>query len=112
MNSMPLWQQAALIAICAAGTMVTRFLPFLIFRKAENLPAYVRYLGKALPTAVFAMLVVFCLRNVSFSAGNHGLPEMVSLFITAIIHLWKRQMLLSMFLGTACYMFLVQYVFI
>lgn len=81
MNTMPLWQQAALITICAFGTILTRFLPFLIFQKAEELPAYIQYLGKALPTAVFALLVVFCLRNVSFTTGNCGLPEIISLLV-------------------------------
>jgi len=112
MNTMPLWQQAALIAICAFGTILTRFLPFLIFQKAEELPAYIQYLGKALPTAVFALLVVFCLRNVSFTTGNCGLPEIISLLVTSTVHVWRRQMLLSMFFGTACYMFLMQYIFI
>lgn len=112
MTDMPAWQQAALIAICAAATMMTRFLPFFIFTPNKPLPLCVRYLGKALPAAIFALLVVYCLRHVSLISGNHGIPEAIGLAVTVALHLWKRQMLLSMAAGTLCYMGLVQYVFI
>ena len=69
-------QEIMTIAICVAGTMATRFLPFLIFREGRPVPPYVRYLGKALPSAIFAMLVVYCLKNVDFASGAHGLPEL------------------------------------
>lgn len=111
MSSMPLWQQAATILLCALGTMVTRFLPFLIFKSGSGLPSYVKYLGKALPSAVFALLVVYCLKDVSLFSGSHGIPEALSMAVTTVLHLWKRQMLLSMAGGTICYMMLVQYVF-
>ena len=71
-------QEIMTIAICVAGTMATRFLPFLIFREGRPVPPYVRYLGKALPSAIFAMLVVYCLKNVDFASGAHGLPELSS----------------------------------
>ena len=70
-----------------------------------------KYLGKALPSAVFALLVVYCLKDVSLLKGSHGIPEAIALILTVAVHLWKRQMLLSMALGTLCYMGLVQYVF-
>jgi len=111
MTSMPLWQQIATIALCALGTMITRFLPFLIFKPGSRLPSYVKYLGKALPSAVFALLVVYCLKDVSILTGSHGIPEALGMGLTTIPHLWKRQMLLSMAGGTVFYMFLVQYVF-
>lgn len=111
MTSMPLWQQIATIALCALGTMITRFLPFLIFKPGSRLPSYVKYLGKALPSAVFALLVVYCLKDVSILTGSHGIPETLGMGLTTILHLWKRQMLLSMAGGTVFYMFLVQYVF-
>jgi branched-subunit amino acid transport protein AzlD len=72
----------------------------------------VKYLGKALPSAVFALLVVYCLKDVSLLKGSHGIPEAIALALTVAVHLWKRQMLLSMALGTLCYMGLVQYVFV
>lgn len=111
MTSMPLWQQIATIVLCALGTMITRFLPFLIFKPGSRLPSYVKYLGKALPSAVFALLVVYCLKDVSILTGSHGIPEALGMGLTTILHQWKRQMLLSMAGGTVFYMFLVQYVF-
>lgn len=111
MSPLPFWQQCIIIALCSLASMLSRFLPFLLFKPGASLPSYVRYLGKALPSAVFALLVVYCLKDVSVWAGNHGLPEAISLFVTALLHLWKRQMILSMAAGTILYMGLVQYVF-
>ncbi len=111
MTHLPFWQEAATIGICALGTMTTRFLPFLCFKPGADLPAYVKYLGKALPSAVFAFLVVYCLKDVSLVEGNRGIPEAIALAATTAIHLWKRQMTLSMALGTMVYMWLVQVVF-
>lgn len=104
-------QEAITIAICVAGTMATRFLPFAVFREGRPVPRYVQYLGKALPSAIFAMLVVYCLRNVDFTGGRHGLPELASIAATAALHLWRRNMLLSILGGTVCYMALVRFVF-
>lgn len=104
-------QQVLTIALCAAATMLTRFLPFLAFRGSRPTPAYVRYLGRALPAAIFGMLVVYCLKNVSLFTGTHGLPEAIAILVTAALHLWQRRTLLSIAGGTACYMLLVQFVF-
>ncbi len=104
-------EQVITIAMCVLGTMTTRFLPFLIFTEGRKTPDYVRYLGNALPAAIFGMLVVYCLRGVSISTGTHGIPELLGIFLTTVIHLWKRQMILSMVAGTLGYMVLVQYVF-
>ena len=109
--TMTLGEQAVTIAICVLGTMATRFLPFLLFSPKKQTPAYIRYLGEALPAAVFAMLVVYCLRHVSLSGGSHGLPEALAIAVVVLLHLWKRQMLLSIAGGTVCYMLLVQLVF-
>ena len=108
---MTLPQQIITIALCVAATMLTRFLPFLVFSSNKPTPKYIQYLGKALPCAVFGMLVVYCLKNVSFVSGNHGLPEMIAIAVTALLHKWKGQMLLSIAGGTVCYMLLVQLVF-
>lgn len=108
---MTLPQQIITIGLCALGTMLTRFLPFLIFSEGRPTPKYINYLGKALPAAIFAMLVVYCLKNVSFVSGSHGLPEIIAIAVTVGLHLWKRQMLLSIAGGTVCYMLLVQLIF-
>ncbi len=86
-------------------------MPFLLFSGRRPTPKYIQYLGKALPSAVFGLLVVYCLKNVDVLAGSHGLPELIAVSVTAALHLWKRQMLLSIAGGTVCYMLLVQLVF-
>lgn len=103
-------QRVLTVAVIVLGTAATRFLPFLIFRGGRT-PQYVRYLGKVLPGAVFGLLVVYCLRNVSFVSGAHGLPELLAIALVAALHLWKHQMLLSIAGGTIAYMLLVQLVF-
>ncbi len=108
---MTLTQQIITIAICALGTMATRFLPFLLFSDKRPTPRYIQYLGKALPAAIFGMLVVYCLKNVDLLSGGHGIPELIAILVTAGLHLWKRQMLLSIAGGTLCYMLLVQLIF-
>lgn len=104
-------QQIMTIALCVIGTMATRFIPFLLFREKRPTPPYIRYLGNVLPGAVFAMLVMYCLRHVSWTGPTHGIPEGIALLVTALLHYWKRQMLVSIAGGTVCYMVLVQYVF-
>ena len=108
---MTLPQQAITILLCALGTMLTRFLPFLVFSPKRPTPKYIQYLGKALPGAIFAMLVVYCLRNVNVLQFSYGLPELIAIAVTIGLHLWKRQMLVSIAGGTVCYMLLVQFVF-
>ena len=93
------------------GTQLTRFVPFLIFNEHRKTPAFVQYLGKVLPGAIFSMLVVYCLRSVSFRRYSYGLPELIGIAVTVGLHLWKHQMLLSIAGGTICYMLLVQLVF-
>lgn len=108
---MTLSQQIITIALCIAGTMLTRFLPFIIFSENRKTPEYIQYIGKFLPAAVFGMLVVYCLRNVNVLGGSHGLPELISIIVTGALHLYKRQMLLSIAGGTVCYMLLLHFVF-
>lgn len=108
---MTIQQQIITIAMCVLATVLTRFLPFVLFRENRPTPAFVQYLGKALPSAVFAMLVVYCLKNVSLIAAPHGVPEAIGIVVTVLLHLWKRQMLLSIAGGTAVYMLLIQLVF-
>ena len=99
------------IILLTIGTVLTRFLPFIVFRENKEAPKFVQYLGKALPAAIFSMLVAYCLKNVQLLGGSHGLPEFIAIAVTASLHLWKRQILLSISGGTVAYMILVQMVF-
>ena len=104
-------QHLITILICALATILTRFLPFLIFSSRHKLPGFVQYLGKALPAALFGMLVVYCLKGVDILSGSHGLPELLAIALVIILHLWKRQMLLSIAGGTVFYMLMLQMIF-
>lgn len=104
-------QQIITIIMVILGTMITRFLPFIIFPAGKPVPKYVKYLGKFLPAAVFGLLVIYCLKDVSIFTGSHGIPELISIAVVVGLHLWKRNMLLSIAGGTVCYMLLVQFVF-
>ena len=104
-------QRIITIAVVVFGTMLTRFIPFIVFPAGKPTPKYIQYLGRALPGAVFGMLVIYCLKNVSLFSGSHGLPELISVAVVVALHLWKRQMLISIAAGTVCYMLLVQLVF-
>lgn len=108
---MTLTQQIITVAMVVLGTMITRFLPFIIFPAGKPTPKYIQYLGNVLPGAVFGMLVIYSLKNVSIFAGSHGIPELISIIFVIILHLYKRQMLLSIAGGTILYMLLVQFVF-
>lgn len=104
-------QAVASISVMAGVTLLTRLLPFLLFGRGERPPAVVLYLGRVLPPAVIAMLIVYCLRNVSLSAYPHGIPELIASAAVVLLHVWKRNNLISIFGGTALYMILVQFVF-
>ena len=108
---MTLSQEIITVAMIVLATILTRFLPFLVFPEGKPTPKYIRYLGKVLPSAVFGLLIVYSLRNVSVFSGSHGIPELISIALVVALHLWKRQMLLSIAGGTLCYMILVQMVF-
>ena len=105
---MTLTQQILTIAMVVLGTALTRFLPFLIFPSGKPTPKYIQYLGRFLPAAVFGLLVVYCLRNLDLLSGSHGIPELLSILLVIGLHVWKRQMLLSIAGGTIFYMILVQ----
>ena len=108
---MSVGQQLILIAVMVLATQLTRALPFLAFSAGKPTPKYIAYIGKVLPAAVFGMLVVYCLKNVNILGGSHGLPELIGIAIVVLLHLWRRQMLLSIAGGTVAYMLLVQFVF-
>ena len=99
------------IGMVVLGTSLTTYLPFLFFPAGKPTPKYIQYLGKVLPGAVFGLLVIYSLRNVSLFSGSHGIPELLAVLAVVLLHLWKRQMLLSIAGGTILYMILVQMVF-
>ena len=102
---------ALIIAVAGAVTLLLRFLPFLIFGGQRETPPYIVYLGKVLPYAIIGMLVIYCLRGISFTAAANFLPELIACAVVVLAHVWKRNTLLSIISGTVCYMLLVQFVF-
>ena len=103
---------ALLVAVMALVTVLLRFLPFIIFNGKREVPGYIMYLGKVLPYAIMGMLIVYCLRNVRFSAAADWLPSAVGVAVVVLLHLLKRNSLLSILGGTIVYMALVQFVFV
>ena len=101
----------ATIAVCALVTAGLRFLPFLIFGENRKTPGIVAYLGKVLPFAIMGMLVVYCLKDVSITSTPFGIPEAIGCAAVAALHVWKRNTLLSIGIGTVVYMILEQFVF-
>ena len=108
---MPDVHSGLMIAVIALVTAALRFLPFLIFGENRKTPPIVSYLGQVLPYAIMGMLVVYCLKGVSFAAFPFGLPELIGCAVVTLLHIWKRNTLLSIGAGTVCYMLLVQFVF-
>lgn len=104
-------QAAASIAVMAVVTFLTRALPFLLFGRGGEVPKVVLYLGKYLPPAVIAMLIVYCLRGMSFDAPANWMPLAIASLAVVVVHIWKRNNMLSIVGGTILYMFLVQVVF-
>ena len=100
-----------MILIIALVTAALRFIPFLIFNGNKPVPKFVDYLGRVLPYSIMAMLVVYCLKGISFVKAPFGLPEVISVVVVAVLHIWKRNTLLSIIGGTVCYMVLIQFVF-
>ena len=101
----------ASIAVMAAVTFLTRALPFLLFDRGDHPPRIVLYLGQVLPPAVIAMLIVYCLKGVSFAAPAGWVPALVAGLSAVALHLWKHNDLISIFGATALYMLFVQVIF-
>ena len=102
-------KELQLILVMAGVTALLRFLPFLVFRK--HTPPYIAYLGRVLPPALIGMLVIYCFKDVSFAASPYGLPELIAAACVVVLHVWKRNSLISILGGTGIYMLLVQFVF-
>jgi len=108
---MPDLHAAAMIVVIALVTAALRFLPFLIFGENRRTPPLISYLGQVLPYAIMGMLVVYCLKDVTFTRSPFGIPEVIGCAVVALLHIRKRNTLLSIGAGTVCYMLLVQFVF-
>ena len=108
MTDLKVWISIAVIALVTAGL---RFLPFLIFTGDRKTPKLIEKLSKTLPYAIMAMLVVYCLKGVSFASISGFLPELIACLVVGLLHIWKRNTLLSILCGIVCYMLLVQLVF-
>jgi branched-subunit amino acid transport protein AzlD len=108
---MPDLHSALMIAVMALVTAALRFLPFLIFGENRKTPPLISYLGRVLPYAIMGMLVVYCLKDVSFLKAPFGIPEIIGCAVVTLLHIWKRNTLLSIGAGTVCYMLLVQFIF-
>lgn len=98
-----------LIAVMSVVTILLRFLPFIIFDHGEQLPKWISFLGKVLPPAIMSMLLIYCLRNINFLEGNHGLPELICILVAIALHTWKRNTLLSIGISTLLYMIITQF---
>ena len=108
---MPDLHSAGIVAVVALVTAGLRFLPFLIFGEKRTTPPLITYLGQVLPYSIMGMLVIYCLKEVSVLNAPFGIPEAIGCAVVALLHIWKRNTLLSIGAGTVCYMLLVQLVF-
>lgn len=100
-----------MILVIALVTAALRFAPFFVFSKDRPVPKFITYLGRVLPYSIMAMLVVYCLKNISFVKAPFGIPELISAALVAVLHVWKRNTLFSIICGTVCYMVLIQFIF-
>lgn len=100
-----------IILVVAVCTLITRLIPFVLFGGKRQVPKAITYLGNILPHAIMATLVVYCLKGADLFSASHGIPEFLSVAVTAVLHVRKRNVLVSIAAGTICYMFLVQAVF-
>lgn len=101
-----------IIAVVAVCTILLRAFPFLVFGGRKDVPETVRYLGAVLPASIMAVLVVYCLRNMDFASAGHFVPSVLASLLVVGLHVWRKNILLSIGLGTVCYMILVQVVFV
>lgn len=108
---MTTWQGVVTVLMAVLGTIITRFLPFVLFSESKKPPHIIDYLGNVLPYAMTGLLMVYSLKNVNPFAGSHGIPEAIAIAAIVVLHVWKRNMLLSIAGGTVVYMALLQLVF-
>lgn len=104
-------QYLLFFTVVALGTILTRSLPFLLFPEKKEIPKVMKYLSDVLPYTMIGILVIYCLKDVSFTTTSYGLPELISMAVIVLLHLWKKNTLISIGLGTILYMLLVQKIF-
>ncbi len=100
--------QIITILVIVFGTMLTRFIPFIIFKQDKPLPKTIEYLGSVLPVAMFGLLVVYALKDIKWQHSNELIPAVIAIILIIIVHIWKRDMLISILIGTVSYMLLIQ----
>ena len=100
-----------LVLVMAVFTALTRFLPFIAFPEGRKKPKVIIYLGKVLPYSLIGMLVIYCFKNVSVISAPFGIPEILAAVLVALLHIWKRNTLISVFSGVIFYLILVQFIF-
>lgn len=105
-------QTFIIICMVTLGTIITRFLPFILFQDNKGNNLYINYLGKVLPNSAIGLLVVYCLKGINFKSPIYGIPEAIAIISITVLHYWKGNTLLSIGVGTVIYMVLVQVVFI
>lgn len=108
---MTVFQEVVIVAVIVAGTMLTRFVPFLLFREGKATPSWITYLSKYLPSSMIGLLVIYALKDVPTSV-NYGMPEGIAIFVLLLVHRWRHNMVLTLVCSTVAYMWLVQKVFI
>ena len=104
------WETLSIIGVVIVCTFLTRALPFLVFKDSEKIPALILYLGRMLPMAIMFMLILYCIRSTSFLSYPYGIPELLGIGCVVILHLWKRNNMISIVGGTLVYMILVQWI--
>lgn len=105
-------QLILMIAVASACTFATRLFPFALFGGKKEVPKFIKYLGNVLPVAILGILIVYCLRDFEKGSINYILPQIIAVALTAGIHLWKKNTLLSIAVGTIGYMLLIHFVFV
>ncbi len=98
--------------LVSLATIFTRVLPFILFPENKEIPKYIKYLSDVLPYTIIGMLVVYCLKDVSFKLHPYALPEIISVAVIIVLHLWRKNTLLSIGIGSFLYIMLIQYVFV
>lgn len=109
---MTVTEQIITIGLCILAVQITRLVPFWIFPANRPIPEYIRYLGKVLPAAMFGMLVIYCYKNIDIFTGTRGLPNFIAGALVLALHFWKKNMFLSISVGTVSYMLMVQWIFV
>lgn len=111
MNYSNIYTLSAILVISAV-TFGTRAAPFILFGRGKATPKYIVYIGNYLPPAVIAMLIIYCLKNISLFTFPFGIPEIIGIITVVVLHIWKRNNLISIICGTVIYMIAVQYIFV